>query len=77
MVDMKSIEEIRSRLGIPKTVIAKKCGVAVNTYDNWLRNPDVVSGKHARSLADALAISEPTQLLAIFFAPNVQENVNE
>ncbi len=77
MVDMKAVEEYRSKLGIPKTVIAKKCGIAVNTYDNWLKKPEMVSGKNSRALADALMITEPSQLLAIFFAPNAQENLSK
>jgi len=77
MVDMKAVEQHRANLGIPKSVIAKKCGVSVNTYDNWCNKPDTVSAKNSKSLADALMITEPSHLLAIFFAPNVQENVNK
>lgn len=76
MVDMKAVEEYRSNLGIPKTVIANKCGVVVNTYDNWVKHPEMVSAKNSRALADALMITEPKHLLAIFFAPNAQENLN-
>ena len=77
MVDMNAYEEYREKLGVPKSVIADKCGVVANTYDNWLNKPETVSAKNARSLADALMINEPSLLLAIFFAPNVQENVNK
>ena len=73
MVDMKAVEQRRATLGIPKSVIATKCGVSVNTYDNWCNKPDTVSAKNAKSLADALMITEPSLLLAIFFASNVQE----
>lgn len=45
MVDMKAVEQHRANLGIPKSVIAKKCGVSVNTYDNWCNKPDTVSAK--------------------------------
>lgn len=76
MVDMNAVENHRLQLGIPKSTIAKKCGVSVNTYDNWKNKPDMVSAKCAKSLADALMITEPSQLIAIFFAPNVQETVN-
>lgn len=76
MVDMFEVENRRSTLGIPKSVIASKCGVTVNTYDNWIKNPNMVSASKAKYLADALMITEPDRLLAIFFASNVQENVN-
>ena len=76
MVDMKAVDARREKLGIPKTVIATKCGVTVNTYDNWIKNPDNVSGRHCRTLADSLAITDTNDILAIFFVPNVQENVN-
>lgn len=76
MVDMNAVEERRAKLGIPKTVIASKCNVVVNTYDNWVKNPEMVSAKSAKSLAEALMIDEPRDMLAIFFAPNVQINVN-
>jgi len=76
MVDMQAVEKCRADLGIPKTVIASKCGVVVNTYDNWLKNPEMVSAKNAKTLAESLNITEPKKLLAIFFAENVQQNVN-
>lgn len=77
MVDMKKVEEYRSTLGIPKATIASKCGITVNTYDNWLNKPSMISAKGAKALADALMITDPERLLAIFFAPNVQDIVNK
>ena len=76
MVIMSEVEKIRSNLGIPKTIIAKKCNVSVNTYDNWLKNPDMIRAVSAKSLADALNVTDVETLVAIFFAPNVQKNVN-
>ena len=76
MVDMNAVEERRKKLGIPKTVIASKCNVVVNTYDNWIKNPKTLSAINAKALADALMIEEPHDLLAIFFTPNVQRNLN-
>lgn len=76
MVDMNAVEKYREDLGVPKSVLAAKCGVVVNTYDNWCNKPETISAKNAKSIAEALKITEPTTLLAIFFAPNVQENVN-
>ena len=77
MVDMIAVDKIRSDLGIPKTKIAEKCEVSVGTYDNWLKDPNTINASKAKALADALMITEPSRLLAIFFADNVQENVSE
>lgn len=77
MVDMNAVDKVRSDLGIPKTKIAEKCKISVGTYDNWIKNPDMINASKAKALADALMITEPTQLLAIFFAPNVQTSLNE
>ena len=76
MVDMNAIEKYRSNLGIPKAKLAKKCDISVNTYDNWINKPDSISARNAKALADALMITDKDKLLAIFFAPNVQENAN-
>lgn len=73
---MREVERIRSTLGVPKSKIAKECNISVNTYDNWVSKPSMISAKNAKALADALMITEPKRLLAIFFAPNAQENVN-
>lgn len=76
MVDMKAVENIRTTLGVPKSKIAEKCKISVNTYDNWLEKPSMIKADSAKALADALMITEPDRLLAIFFANNVQENVS-
>lgn len=76
MVDMNKVEEYRANLGIPKSVIAKKCEVTVQTYDNWVERPMTVSARASKSLADALGIVDTDLLMAIFFAPNVQESLN-
>lgn len=76
MVDMKEVENIRTKLGIPKTIMAKKCKVSVNTYYNWIKDPSVITAQNAQAMADALMITDPELLLAIFFAPDVQTNVN-
>lgn len=76
MVNMKAVEDIRESLGIPKTKLAEKCGVSVGTYDNWLKRPTTISSTGAKALAEALLITEPERVLAIFFAPNVQENLS-
>lgn len=76
MVDKNLLLAEIKDLGIPKGVIAEKCGVSRVTLDNWLERPDLISAKTARTLADILRITDEEKLMAIFFAPNVQENVN-
>ena len=76
MVDMKKIENYRTELGIPKATLAKNCKISVSTYENWINKPTMISAEKAKALADALKITDKDKLLAIFFAPNVQENVN-
>lgn len=76
MVDMKAVESIREDLGIPKTIMAKKCKVSVNTYYNWIKDPTTISAQNAKAIAEALMITEPERLLAIFFAPDAQINVS-
>lgn len=77
MVDMNAVETIRTTLGVPKSRIAEKCNITVNTYDNWLENPGQIKAVSAKALADALLITDSERLIAIFFAPNVQENVSK
>lgn len=76
MVDMNEVESIRTELGIPKTIMAKKCKVSVNTYYNWIKDPSSITAQNAQAMAEALKITEPDRLLAIFFMSDVQTNVS-
>lgn len=76
MVNAELLKAEIENLGIPKQTLSKKCGVSRKTLDNWLENPSSISAKSARSLADALRITDSEKLLSIFFAPNVQEILN-
>jgi hypothetical protein len=73
MVDVKMLESEIRELGVPKTVLANKCGVTTRTLDNWLNNPELISAKNAKALADALRINDAQKVLAIFFADNAQK----
>lgn len=75
MVDVVLLKQEIDDLGITYIALAEKCGVSRQTISNWLANPNLISAYHARKLADALRITDPYKLLAIFFAPNV-ENVS-
>ena len=66
MVDMNAVENIRTTLGVPKSKIAEKCNITVNTYDNWVENPSQIKAVGAKALADALMITDSERLLAIF-----------
>jgi transcriptional regulator with XRE-family HTH domain len=61
-------------LNIPITTLASKCNVTRQTISNWLENPDAISAKNARALADALRITDRDKLMSIFLAPNVEES---
>lgn len=63
-------------LGVTKGKLAEKCGVSRPTLDSWFKNPDSMSAKHAKLMADALRITDPEKLISIFFAPEVHKNVN-
>lgn len=76
MVDMNAVDKVRKDIGITKVKLASKCNVSVGTYENWRKKPSMVSAINAKALADALMITEPERLIAIFFAPDVQENVS-
>ena len=76
MVNVNLLLAEIDELGVPKGKIAEKCGVSRVTLDKWLSRPELISAKNARTMADLLRITDEKKLMAIFFAPNVQENVN-
>lgn len=75
MINSELLKQEIEDLGIKQSTLAEKCGVSRQTIKNWLANPEAISTYHARVIADALRITEPDKLLAIFFAPNV-ENIS-
>lgn len=72
MVDVVLLKEEIKDFNIPYTTLAEKCNVSRQTINNWLTNPNQMSVTHARLLADALRITDKDKLMAIFFAPNVE-----
>lgn len=72
MVDVVLLRKEIEDFNIPYTTLAEKCGVSRQTISNWLTNPSQISVTHARTLADALRITDHEKILAIFFAPNVE-----
>ena len=72
MVDVVLLKQEIDDLGIPYITLAEKCGVTRQTIGNWLANPELISCSSALRLADALRITDPDKLLAIFFAHNVE-----
>ena len=72
MVNSVLLQKEIEDLGIKQSVLAEKCGVSRQTINNWLANPNAISAANARTLADALRITDTTKLMAIFFAPNVE-----
>lgn len=74
MVDVVLLKREIEDFGIPYTTLAEKCSVSRQTISNWLSNPNQISVTHARLLADALRITDNDKLIAIFFAPNVENS---
>lgn len=74
MVDSVLLQKEIEDLGIKQSVLAEKCGVSRQTINNWLTNPSGISATNARVLADALRITDSDKLMAIFFAPNVEDS---
>lgn len=74
MVNSELLQKEIEDLGIKQSVLAEKCGVSRQTINSWLNNPNNISASNARKLADALRITDSENLLAIFFAPNVEES---
>lgn len=74
MVDAKLLRQEIEEMGIKQSTLAEKCGVSRQTMNKWLSNPCNISIYHAKVLADALRITDSHKLLAIFFAPNVEND---
>lgn len=75
MVNTELLKQEIEDLGIKQSTLADKCGVSRQTISNWLSNSESISAYHARVIADALRISDTDKIMAIFFAPNV-ENIS-
>lgn len=72
LVNAELLKKEIKDLGIKQNTLAEKCGVTRQTIANWLDNPEAISVYHARVLADALRITEPDKIMAIFFASDVE-----
>lgn len=74
VVDVALLKKEIDELGVTQLALAKACKVSRQTIANWLENPELISAYHARLLADALRITDPNKILAIFFASNVEKS---
>lgn len=72
MVNVALLKQELEDLNIPYTTLATKCGVSRQTVSKWVNHPENISAANARKLADALRITDTDKLMAIFFAPNVE-----
>ena len=73
MINVELLKAEINDLGIKQNTLAEKCGVSRQTIISWLANPKSISAYHAKTLADALRITDADKLMAIFFAPNVED----
>lgn len=76
MVNAALLEKEIEAVGTTKVFLAKECGVSRPTLDRWLNNLELMPIGMANKICDILRISDTDKKMAIFFAPNVQENVN-
>ncbi|MBQ1292429.1 MAG: helix-turn-helix domain-containing protein [Clostridiales bacterium] len=74
MVNIELLEAEINEVGIPKTVLAEKCGISRQTLDARLKSPHTLTADDAYNLAQALRIHEVDKLMRIFFAPKVEES---
>lgn len=72
MVNVVLLKQEIEDLNIPYTTLAVKCGVSRQTVSKWVNHPENISATNARRLADALRITDSDKLMAIFFAPDVE-----
>lgn len=72
MVNVKLLLEEIEDLGIPKTVIAEKCGITRQTLDNKLERPSTITADDACNIAKALRITDTQRLMEIFFSEKVE-----
>lgn len=72
MVNVKLLLEEIEDLGIPKTVIAEKCGITRQTLDNKLERPSTITVDDACNIAKALRITDTQRLMEIFFSEKVE-----
>jgi transcriptional regulator with XRE-family HTH domain len=63
-------------LGISKKALAEKCHMSRYTLDNKLNKPETILADEALYFADALRITDTEKLMSIFFAREVEENIN-
>lgn len=78
MVDVAKIEAEMKNLGIKKTVMAEKCGMTRPTLNKRLAHPESITVSDAKNMARSLRIDENSaKFMEIFFAPDVEENVNK
>ena len=73
MVNVVLLKKEIDDMQIPYAALARKCGVSRQTVSNWVNHPENISATNAKNLADALRITDTDKLMAIFFAPNVED----
>lgn len=73
MVNCKLLNEEIKDLGITQGKLAEKVGVSRQTVNKWLNDPKSISVYYAKKVIDALRITDTDKILAIFFAPDVED----
>lgn len=77
MVNVELLKKEIEDLGITKKSLAEKCHMSRYTLDNKLEKPETILADEVMYFADALRITDTSKLMAIFFAREVEENINQ
>lgn len=77
MVNVELLKKEIEDLGITKKSLAEKCHMSRYTLDNKLEKPETILANEVVYFADALRITDTSKLMAIFFAREVEKNINQ
>lgn len=77
MVNVELLKKEIEDLGITKKSLAEKCHMSRYTLDKKLEKPETILANEVMYFADALRITDTSKLMAIFFAREVEKNINQ
>ncbi len=76
MINSERLEQKIKASGLKKEFIAEKCGISRAGFYKKVNNQNEFTVKEINILCDLLSISKLTEKEAIFFAKEVNQNVN-
>ena len=74
-VDVQLLKQEIDFMGIKYGVLAEKCGISRQAFDNKMKKPELFTARDVLNLAKALKVPVGSdQFVHIFFASAVEEN---